>query len=348
MLKELIVNQKSPWTGAGGEQKEIVLCSRIRLARNFSKYPFPLKQTEESGQYVLSDMAAFCQNSSYLKFYDLQDIQPRDKQVLVEKHLISPEHAKDDHHCRGLAVNEDGSISIMVNEEDHLRIQCFAPGLNLQDLWERANRLDDEIESKYDYAFDEKLGYLTCCPTNLGNGMRASVMIHLPGLSLTKRLSLLDQLSNFGMTVRGLFGEGSQSIGDLYQISNQVTIGQTEKDILINLNSVTQQIIKEEMASRKYLQEHNGLQLEDRIWRAYGTLSHARYLSSKEALELISLVRLGHSLGYFTQLDLDQLNMLYLIVQPAYLQALNDKESILEEVPRDHFRAEKIREVLQK
>ena len=344
MLKDLIKNAQSPWNIGAGDDKDVVLCTRIRLARNFAKYPFPLKQTEQSGQSVLADMSAFCKDHSNLKFYDLRDVPALEKQALVEKHLISPEHSKDDQQCRGLAVNEDGSTSIMINEEDHLRIQCFAPGLNLQELWKKANMLDDQIESYFDYAFDEKLGYLTCCPTNLGNGMRASIMMHLPGLVLTKRVSILDQLGNFGMTVRGLFGEGSQSLGDLYQISNQSTIGQSEQDILTNLQSVAQQIIKEERNARNFLKEHNGLLLSDKVWRAYGTLANARYMSSREALELISLVRLGYNLGYFNQLTLAQIDQMYLTAQPGYLQVLHG--NAMNDGERDSFRAEKIRSIL--
>ena len=172
MLKQLIQNTSSPWTMGAGEDSDIVLCTRIRLARNFAQYPFPLKQTEETGQAVLADMSAFCKDHSDLRFYDLNEISPLEKRALVEKHYMSPEHSKDDNHYRGIAVNEDGSVSIMINEEDHLRVQCFAPGLDLDGLWKKANALDDDIERYFDYAFDEKLGYLTCCPSNLGNGMR--------------------------------------------------------------------------------------------------------------------------------------------------------------------------------
>ena len=344
MLRQLIQNTSSPWTMGTGIDSDIVLCTRIRLARNFAQYPFPLKQTEETGQAVLADMSAFCKDHSDLRFYDLNEISPLEKRALVEKHYMSPEHSKDDNHYRGIAVNEDGSVSIMINEEDHLRVQCFAPGLDLDGLWKKANALDDDIERYFDYAFDEKLGYLTCCPSNLGNGMRASVMMHLPGLTLTKRLGLLDQLSNFGMTVRGLFGEGSQSIGDVYQISNQSTIGQSELDILTNLKSVTQQIMKEERNARNFLKEQNGLRLSDQIWRAYGILSNARYMSSKEALELISLVRLGYHLGYFTQLTSQQVDRLYLEAQPGYLQVAYGQH--LDETGRDSYRAERLRETL--
>ena len=345
MLRTLIQNTASPWTMGTGKDSDVVLCTRIRLTRNFVQYPFPLKQTEESGQAVLADLSAFCKDRNDLQFYDLSNVSSLEKRALVEKHYISPEHSKEDNHNRGIAVNTDGSISIMINEEDHLRVQCFAQGLDLDGLWQKANALDDDIESYFDYAFDEKLGYLTCCPSNLGNGMRASVMMHLPGLTLTKRLGILDQLSNFDMTVRGLFGEGSQSVGDLYQISNQSAIGQSEKDILTNLKSVTQQIIKEERNARNFLKEQNGLRLSDKIWRAYGTLCNARYMSSHEALELISLVRLGYHLGYFTQLKSAQVDQLYLMAQPGYLQVQYGND--MDETARDVYRAEKLRNTIK-
>lgn len=326
MFKEVITNNKSPWTTGQGIDSDVVLSSRLRLARNFNAYPFPLKQTAESGQKVLEMMAAFCQDSQELNFYDLQDVRPLDKQVLVEKHLISPEHSKDDEHYRGLAVDDEGMVSIMINEEDHLRIQCFAPGLDVGRLWQKASDLDDAIESRYDFAFDERLGYLTCCPTNLGNGLRASVMMHLPSLGSTKRIGILNQLSNIGMTVRGLFGEGSQSVGDLYQVSNQVTLGQTENDIITNLQSIAGQIIKEEHQAREFLQEHNGTQLEDQAWRALGVLTHSRYIDSVEALRLISALRLGYNMGYITHLTMPQITELYLIAQPAYLQVIKGKD----------------------
>lgn len=345
MLKQLTKNETCPWTMDGGLEKDVILCSRVRLARNFADYPFPLKQTEKTGEQVLANMAEFCQENEELKFYDLQQVEVLDKQILVEKHLISPEHSKDDQHYRGLVLNPEGSVSIMVNEEDHLRIQCFAPGMNLQELWLKADELDNAIESRYRYAFHERLGYLTCCPSNLGNGMRASVMMHLPGLAMTKRLPLLDQLNNFGMTVRGLFGEGSKSLGDLYQISNKVTIGQTETDILTNLHSVAQQIIKEEKNARNYLWEYNRVPLEDKIWRSWGILSNARYLSAEEGLELTSTVRLGCTLGILPQVDLATLDKIYLIMQPAYLQG--QKATLTNEQERSEYRAQCIRELLK-
>ena len=232
----------------------------------------------------------------------------------------------------------------MIGEEDHLRIQCFAPGLDLSALWQKASALDDQIEEIERYAFDEKLGYLTCCPTNLGDGLRGSVMMHLPALAITKQLGILNQLSNLGMTVRGLYGEGSDATGDLYQISNQVTLGQTEYDILTNLHSITLQIIKEERSAREFLREHHHDELEDQIWRAMGTLTHARYLSSQETLRLISLVRLGYSMGYLEQLTFGQINDLYLLAQPGYLQEMKGED--MDAHQRDGYRAQKIQEKL--
>lgn len=344
MLKDIIRNTKSPWTTADGQQADYVLCSRIRLARNFACCPFPLKQTEASAQKVLDIMQEFCRRHPEYYFYSLDDISPLDRQVLVEKHLISREHAAVDRPYKGLVLNEEGSVSIMVNEEDHLRIQCFAPGLDLSALWQKASVLDDQIEEIEQYAFNEKLGYLTCCPTNLGDGLRGSVMMHLPALAITKQLGILNQLSNLGMTVRGLYGEGSDATGDLYQISNQVTLGQTEHDILTNLHSITLQIIKEERNAREFLREHNNDELEDQVWRAMGTLTHARYLSSQETLRLISLVRLGYSMGYLEQLTFGQINDLYLLAQPGYLQEMKGED--MDAHQRDAYRAQKVNEKL--
>jgi protein arginine kinase len=345
MLKNLVKGNNSPWTIGNGDDKDVVLCTRIRLARNFEKYPFPLKQTEETGQAVLANMAAFCKDHSNLKFYDLQNISKIDKQALVEKHLISPEHSKDDHQCRGLAISEDGSISIMINEEDHLRMQCFAPGLNLQELWQKANVLDDRIESYFDYAFDEKLGYLTCCPTNLGNGMRASIMMHLPGLVLTKRVSILNQLGNFGMTVRGIFGEGSQSLGDVYQISNQSTLGESEKEIIANLGRVIDQVIEHEEATRQMMLEKNRSKLMDIVGRSYGMLRYGYLLSSKEAFNSFSGLRLGVDMNLFSTLDIKTVNELFVAVCSGHLQKKARRQ--LNERERDELRSEIVREKLK-
>lgn len=344
-MAELFQSTNSPWSMGKGEQADVVLCSRIRLARNFADYPFPLKATAESSRQVLDIMRIFCEKNPEYRFINLEELSALQKRVLLEKHLISPEQAGGDGKYKGLVLDEDNLTSIMVNEEDHLRLQCFAPGMDLMGLWDKADKLDDRIEAESDYAFDERYGYLTCCPTNLGNGLRGSVMMHLPGLALTKQLGVLNQLSNVGMTVRGLYGEGSETIGDLYQISNQLTLGQSENDILTNLYGVNQQLIREERNARNYLLEHNKVQLEDKCWRALGTLTHARYLSSRESLSLISLVRLGVSLGIIGHLTLETVSSLYMLVQPGYLQLIA-KNNDMNETERDLFRASQVKQYL--
>ncbi len=344
-MADLFTSTISPWSSGKGEQADVVLCSRIRLARNFAPYPFPLKATEESSQKVLDIMKDFCQKHESYRFLSLGELSPLQKRVLVEKHLISPEHAQGDGKFKGVVLDDEATVSIMVNEEDHLRLQCFAPGMDLMGLWDKADKLDDLIEADNEYAFDEQYGYLTCCPTNLGNGLRGSVMMHLPALSLSGQLGVLNQLGNIGMTVRGLYGEGSEAIGDLYQISNQLTLGQSENDILTNLYGVNQQLIREERNARDYLLEHNRVQLEDRCWRALGTLTHARYLSSREALSLISLVRLGVAVGIIGHLTLETVSNLYMLVQPGYLQLIA-KNNDINETERDLLRAKQVKEYL--
>ena len=344
-MADLFTSTISPWSSGKGEQADVVLCSRIRLARNFAPYPFPLKATEESSQKVLDIMKDFCKKHESYRFLSLGELSPLQKRVLVEKHLISPEHAQGDGKYKGLVLDDEATVSIMVNEEDHLRLQCFAPGMDLMGLWDKADKLDDLIEADNEYAFDEQYGYLTCCPTNLGNGLRGSVMMHLPALSLSGQLGVLNQLGNIGMTVRGLYGEGSEAIGDLYQISNQLTLGQSENDILTNLYGVNQQLIREERNARDYLLEHNRVQLEDRCWRALGTLTHARYLSSREALSLISLVRLGVAVGIIGHLTLEAVSNLYMLVQPGYLQLIA-KNNDINETERDLLRAKQVKEYL--
>ena len=344
-MAELFQSTNSPWSTGKGEQADVVLCSRIRLARNFAAYPFPLKATEETSQKVLDIMKGFCAKNNAYRFLAMEELSPLEKRVLLEKHLISPEFAAGDGKNKGLVLDDDNLTSIMVNEEDHLRLQCFTPGMDLMGLWEKADKLDDLIENEAEYAFDERYGYLTCCPTNLGNGLRGSVMMHLPGLALTKQLGVLNQLSNVGMTVRGLYGEGSETIGDLYQTSNQLTLGQSENDIFTNLYGVNQQIIREERNARDYLLAHNKVQLEDKCWRALGTLSHARYLSSREALGLISLVRLGVATGIIGHLTLESVSNLYMLVQPGYLQLIA-KNNDMNETERDLFRASEVQKYL--
>lgn len=344
MIRKLIEEPHSIWTEGRGQFPETVLSSRIRLARNFAQFPFPLKQTEASANAVLERLEKALANSKDIKLYRLMEIPELERQALVEKHLISPEHGQKPDN-KGVIVNSEGSISIMVNEEDHLRIQCFASGLELDTLWAMADKIDDLIEKELDYAYDEQYGYLTCCPTNLGTGMRVSVMMHLPGLVLTNQGKLIfSQLAKLGIVVRGLFGEGTEAYGNLFQISNQITLGQNEKEILESISSVARKMVSQEEAARNYLVKNAGIQIEDKARRAYGILTNAKVISSQEALSLISDLRLGRAVGLINELDLKTINELYLLCQPGYLQVLS--KGHLDPQERDIKRAEIIKEKL--
>ncbi|MFZ5942496.1 MAG: protein arginine kinase [Bacillota bacterium] len=344
MISKLIEQPHSVWTEGIGEYPEIILSSRIRLARNLEKFPFPLKQTEGTANSVIELLEKSFEGDKDLKLYRLTDIPELERQVLVEKHIISPVHGQKPEY-KGVVLNKEGSVSIMVNEEDHLRIQCFASGLEIDTLWEIADSIDDKLEEKINYAFDEKYGFLTCCPTNLGTGMRVSVMMHLPALVLTKQAGrILTQLSQLGVVVRGIFGEGTEALGNLFQISNQISLGQSEEEIINNISSVTKRLVAQEKASQDYLVQNAGLQIEDKARRAYGILTNAKVISSQEALDLISDLRLGKVLGLIDGVELKLINELYLLCQPAYLQVAAKKQ--MDSKERDIKRAEIFKEKL--
>jgi protein arginine kinase len=344
MIRRLIEEPHSIWTEGKGQFPEVVLSSRVRLARNLEQFPFPFKQTEATANAVLERMEKTIINSRDLKMYRLAEIPELERQVLIEKHFISPEHGQKVEH-KGLIIDNEGSVSIMVNEEDHLRIQCFASGLELDTLWTKANKIDDEIESTLNYAFDKQYGYLTTCPTNLGTGMRVSVMMHLPGLVLTNQAGrILSQLSQLGIAVRGLFGEGTEALGNLFQISNQITLGQSEQEILANISTIAKKLVSQEQAARDYLIQNGGLMIEDKAHRAYGILTNAKVISSQEALSLISDLRLGNSVGMIKGIELKLINELYVLCQPAFLQVL--AKTHLDSQARDIKRAQIIKEKL--
>lgn len=336
-LDERLKSPESPWTHGDGPDNDVVLSSRVRLARNFKQYPFPNRQNRESALQVWRILSDFCEKNQGYAFYDLSRATARERQVLVEKHLISPEHAKNDEHYRALVLSEDGNESLMVNEEDHLRLQVFGAGLSLDALWQRANVLDDAIERDAAYAFDERLGYLTACPTNLGTGLRASVLVHVPALRITKRLGILQRFTQMGMAVRGLFGEGSESTGDFYQLSNQQTLGKSEADIIKNLEAAARRIILEERNAREQLRERMGTALSDKIWRTYGMLSYVRRLSSAEAYEELSLLRMGAAMGLLNGISVKDIDALYVQCQAGYLMLTSGED--LDENNRDTRRA---------
>jgi protein arginine kinase len=315
----------SAWMNQEGPDSDIVLSSRIRLARNIAKYKFPTLSTNEESQDVLNFFESTYANKTFrkigqlelLKMNDLQQIQ---KRVLVEKHLISPNLA-DNAVLGGCLLSENEEVSIMLNEEDHIRIQCLFPGFQLEQALEMANKLDDWIEEEVDYAFDERKGYLTSCPTNVGTGLRASVMMHLPALVLTQKINrIIPAINQLGLVVRGIYGEGSEAIGNIFQISNQITLGKSEKDIVEDLISVVQQLITQERSTREALYQSSQNQLEDRVYRSFGTLAYSRIIESNETAKCLSDVRLGIDLGIIKDISRNILNELMILTQPGFLQ----------------------------
>jgi protein arginine kinase len=275
----------------------------------------------------------------------MDSLPPLDKQILVERHLISREHAQQEGE-RGVAVGGDESISIMVNEEDHLRLQTIRSGLQVEEAYEEVDRMDTALEGSLNFAFHPKFGYLTACPTNAGTGLRISVMMHLPGVVLAKQMDkVLQTLQSLRLAVRGFYGEGTQPLGDFYQVSNQITLGKSERDIVAELRKVVPEIIKFERGWRHKLLEDEPRRVEDKVWRAYGVLRHARRMTSEEATELLSVVRLGIHGGILPGLALKTVNDLCLSTQPGHLQKAERR--VLDPDERDVARADYIRRKLE-
>lgn len=351
MSADLLNNNYVYWMDAKeGRDSDIVISSRVRLARNLHKVPFPHLLSPEKGEEFINMFKEAWRKSpdeemqkmTLLTFNQLSNL---DRQILMEKHLISPNHAKSHTAYSGVLVNDEGSLAIMINEEDHLRIQCVLPGLQLSESLERAQQIDDALEAELSLAFDERRGYLTACPTNTGTGMRASVMIHLPAFVICGQTNYLFQnISQLGMTVRGLYGEGTEVIGNLFQISNQITLGQTEEDIRSKLASITEQIIEQERMLRSKLESDMKYQLEDRVGRAYGVLTNARVMASNEAMNLLSDVRLGVDMGILKDINTFALNQLLVAIRPAHLQRKAGAE--MEAFERDIKRAGVIKDKL--
>ena len=338
----------SKWMEGTGPEAEIVISSRISLARNIRKMPFPPLASDEQREKILQTAKDVLRNSrleeSGFGIMDISVLSPVFRQVLVEKHLISPLLSRENRFS-ALMLRKDEIISIMVNEEDHFRIQCLLPGLQLEKAWQEASRYDDILESHLDYAFDEEKGYLTACPTNVGTGLRASVMLHLPALAITQQINrILSAVSQVGLAVRGLYGEGTEMTGNLFQISNQITLGQSEEEILQNLYGVTSQLINQEKSAREHLLNEGREKLGDRAGRAYGILKNAWMLSSREAMQFLSDVRLGVDLGLLKGVPLKILNELLVLIRPGCLQYLKDKN--LGPYERDLERAIQIQKCL--
>ena len=341
---------KSPteWLRGEGPESDIVVSSRIRMARNLAGFPFISKLAKEQQEDVIDLLEASVEATPILKnifFIRYRDVTELDKQFLLERHLISREHAVE-HGEKAVVVSQNEVVSLMILEEDHLRLQVFQSGFNIVETWKIVNEIIDELEKNLSFSFHANLGYLTACPTNVGTGLRASCMLHLPGLVLTKQVNkVLQALAKLNLATRGLYGEGSQASGNFFQISNQITLGQNEEEIVSGLEKVINQMIAHEKEARHYLLEKRKTKFEDQIWRAIGTLKSARVVSSGEAVQLLSLVRLGVDLGFIANLKNIELNNLFLLIQPAHLQKLYGRA--LGASDRDVRRADLIREKLK-
>ncbi len=327
---------------------EIVISSRIRLARNVAGFPF-LSRCSRSERQTLEtrvrDTILNSQISAKTLYVDLDQAPEVDRQLLVERHLISKPHAQSE-GARGVAVSEDETVSIMVNEEDHLRIQVLRSGLQLEEAWEQINKADDVLEKKLDWAFHPRFGYLTACPTNVGTGIRVSVMLHLPALKLTGEIEKVFRAAkDMRLAVRGLYGEGTEATGDFYQISNQTTLGKSEDEIISDFkHMVIPKIIDYEHHARRSLLNDRTVALDDKVCRALGILRSARLLASEEVLFLLSHLRMGIHLGRVKDVDIRTVNELFLLTQPAHLQRIQGRK--LEGDLRRAARADFIRQRL--
>lgn len=334
------------WYCHSGPEGDVVISTRIRLARNLPRLPFPASMTGEQRRAVLElFQKALAQNDpdvGALRYLSMQNVEPNEALAMVERHLISPDFARCEEGS-GLFINADETVSMMINEEDHLRLQVMQAGMALDEAFALADRIDTQLDEALHFAFDDRLGYLTQCPTNLGTAMRASIMLHLPALQERGTLQrLAGTVSKLGMTIRGLYGEGSKSQGAMYQLSNQVTLGISEEAAIANLKSIAQQIIREEREARKLLYSHP--QFVDRAWRSLGILRAARLLSHDEFMELISHVRVGVAVGCVEGPSLDGIGALINAVQPAVLMQEAGRD--MEPSERDEVRAAMVRQAL--
>ena len=348
-VDELLRNKVS-YLADSASDEDIAISTRIRLARNLTGFPFPSAAAPEQFRAAAEAVAEAVEHKEALGAgafrFDLDAMNPLDQEILFERRLASRELLQ---HETGAAVHvaRDESLAVMVNEEDHLRIQALKPGFQLEAVWEAIDELDNRLSAELDFAYDETLGYLTACPTNVGTGMRVSVMLHLPGLVLAGQLNQVVQgIAKLGLAVRGIFGEGTDNRGNLYQISNQSTLGESEPEIIARLKRVIEQVITHEKNARSNLLEHDRCKLLDLVGRSYGTLRHSYILSSEEALKTLSGARLGVDMNMFSSLDIHTVNELFVAINPAHLQKLAGRT--LQGAERDIFRAQTVRELLRR
>jgi len=328
-----LVTSSGEWLRGSGPESDIVISSRIRLARNLADFPFISRSTDSDRAEIekilhgrisaLQEAGKVSVKSFYINVGDLAEV---DRQFLVERQLISREHAESD-GTRAVVIDHAERFSVMINEEDHLRIQVMQSGLDLIAAWQQINELDDLVEEQVTYAFSDRLGYLTACPTNVGTGVRVSVMLHLPALVITKQIDkVFKSLQKINLAVRGLYGEGSQAMGDFYQISNQITLGLTEEELTKKVADVVPVLIDYERNARDFLIRESQETLHDRVSRAFGILRTAQTITSEETMHLLSSVRMGINLGLIGELEIPAINKLFIHTQPAHLQKLSGVE----------------------
>ncbi len=316
------------WVGGLGDSSGLILSSRVRLARNLDDRIFPWRAGREDLLACADAIRSRILSENSLKnfrVFEIDQLDPLARGVMIERHLISPSLAKGG-PGREAAVDDRGIVSILINEEDHLRIQAFLGGLRLQEAWRVARQIDQLLED-LGYAFDSRFGFLTTCPTNIGTGLRASVMIHLPALSVLRKVGkVASDCGRIGLTVRGMFGEGSDSAGSLFQVSNQVTLGQTEEELIEKVSGVASGLVRQEQAARDQLVSEKRSGLEDKAWRAWGLLRFSRNMEIREALDLISLARMGSETGILPKVPVSTWNMLLMDIQKAHIQARSKRD----------------------
>ena len=336
-----LINHTSEWLRGTGPNSDVVISSRIRLARNLDKILFSHRANKKQAEQTLNTIEQRISRVDYLKksmIFHLGDLGSIDRQFLVERHLMSLEFAKSS-NFKAVLIDEQEIIAIMINEEDHLRIQVMQSGFNLFEAFNIINQIDEGLAKHLHYAFSSEWGFLTACPTNTGTGMRGSVMLHLPALVMSRQINrVLSAVAKLSFTTRGLYGEGTQASGNFFQISNQVSLGHSEEEILQNLNGLIRQLVEQEQQARQTLLSKDRSLVEDRIWRSYGILKSAHIITSQETIELLSMVRLGLDLGIIKDISRGTVNELFILIQPAHLQKIEGKKLTSQE--RDLKRGE--------
>lgn len=328
------------WYENKGCEDDVCVSTRIRLARNVQDIPFPPKYTDLQAEKIAKGVREALSDKEF-EFLNLDNAPELNREALVEQHLISPQMSKGKN--KSVVIDKSGEVSVMIGEEDHIRLQVIRAGLDISGAYKKANELDDVISKKISYAYHDEYGFLTKCPTNAGTGLRASVMLYLPAIKMAGRMNLLvGEIGKLGLTFRGLYGEGSDSRGDMYQLSNQITLGISEENIIEKLENVTRQIIKTERELRMHIYQNNKDEIEDKVYRAYGTLKYAKKITSAECSELLSAVKLGICLKIFKQENLQKINELIITTEPAHISLQKGENCSASE--RDKYRAKVVNE----